>query len=339
MHDPVRHSVDSEESPVVAMTHHVFTVADVAAKRDVVQRLASGTGRRLLFTRTKHQAKKLAKQLTLAGIPAVDLHGNLSQPQRERNLAAFSDGTVRVMVATDIAARGIHVDDIELVVHVDPPAEHKAYLHRSGRTARAGSGGDVVTIVLPEQMGDVRALTRAAKITAQPTPVHAQAPHLVRLVGEIAPVVTPTAPPISGVRGGGERGGLPRRRPGQAPGRSRSTRAGLRFRAAHRWRAASRLGAAVRFGAAHGLRARQGRTARRGTRDRIRARSGTGGRPPQRRRGAVDARQRRAPALALSPAAVSRRGRRRRPPGAASARCPAAAGRRRRNGRRCARPA
>ena len=114
-------------------------------------------GRRVLFTRTKHQAKKLAKQLTADGIPAVDLHGNLSQSARERNLEAFSSGAVRVLVATDIAARGIHVDDIELVVHVDPPAEHKAYLHRSGRTARAGSGGDVVTIVLPEQRGDVRA--------------------------------------------------------------------------------------------------------------------------------------------------------------------------------------
>ncbi len=254
MHDPVRHSVDSEESPVVAMTHHVFTVADVTAKRDVVQRLASGTGRRLLFTRTKHQAKKLAKQLTLAGIPAVDLHGNLSQPQRERNLAAFSDGTVRVMVATDIAARGIHVDDIELVVHVDPPAEHKAYLHRSGRTARAGSGGDVVTIVLPEQMGDVRALTRAAKITAQPTPVHAQAPHLVRLVGEIAPVVTPTAPPISGVRGGGERGGSREGGPGRPRGgrgrRGQGSGSGQRTGGAQRHGSEQRSGSAQRTGSA-----------------------------------------------------------------------------------------
>ena len=97
--------------------------------------------------RTKHHAKKLAKKLTEQGIPAVDLHGNLSQPQRDRNLAAFSDGSAKVLVATDVAARGVHVDDVELVIHVDPPMEHKAYLHRSGRTARAGSEGDVVTIM------------------------------------------------------------------------------------------------------------------------------------------------------------------------------------------------
>ncbi|MBW4960312.1 C-terminal helicase domain-containing protein, partial [Klebsiella pneumoniae] len=106
-------------------------------------------GRRILFTRTKHQARKLAKQLTTQGIPAVDLHGNLSQNARDRNLAAFGDGDVNVLVATDVAARGVHVDSVELVVHVDPPAEHKAYLHRSGRTARAGSAGDVVTVMLP----------------------------------------------------------------------------------------------------------------------------------------------------------------------------------------------
>lgn len=201
MDRPSTHSVDSAETPVAAMTHHLFTVGDAETKREVVQHLASGTGRRLLFTRTKHQAKKLAKQLTAAGIPAVDLHGNLSQNARERNLEAFSTGGVRVLVATDIAARGIHVDDIELVVHVDPPAEHKAYLHRSGRTARAGSGGDVVTLVLPEQTGDVRTLTRLAKIDARPQPVRMGAPALDALVGETADVVMPAAPPVS-LRGG-----------------------------------------------------------------------------------------------------------------------------------------
>jgi superfamily II DNA/RNA helicase len=118
----------------------------------------------LLFTRTKHAARKLAGQLNAAGIPAVDLHGNLAQNARDRNLAAFSNGTVRVLVATDIAARGIHVDDIALVVHVDPPAEHKAYLHRSGRTARAGASGAVVTIVTPDQVRDVKTLIRQAAI-------------------------------------------------------------------------------------------------------------------------------------------------------------------------------
>ena len=226
LRNPVTHSVDSAESPVAAMTHHVLMLDGADAKRDVVQHLASGVGRRLLFTRTKHQAKKLAKQLTAAGIPAVDLHGNLSQNARERNLEAFSAGGVRVLVATDIAARGIHVDEIELVVHVDPPAEHKAYLHRSGRTARAGSGGDVVTLVLPEQRADVRALTRAAGITAQPQPVAPGAPVLTQLVGTVADVVMPTAPPVSVPQrgaGGGGGGGRGRGRSGGASGRSESS--------------------------------------------------------------------------------------------------------------------
>jgi superfamily II DNA/RNA helicase len=201
--NPLTHSVDSAESPVAKMTHHVLAVHDAESKRLVVNELASGTGRRVMFTRTKHQAKKLAKQLTAAGIPAVDLHGNLSQPARERNLAAFSSGEVRVLCATDIAARGIHVDDVELVVHVDPPAEHKAYLHRSGRTARAGSEGVVVTVMLPEQSGDVRTLTRQAKISVTPRPVGPGSPFTRELVGEAAPLVTPAPEPVRTPGSGG----------------------------------------------------------------------------------------------------------------------------------------
>src|SRR5690606_4534393 len=133
LRDEVRHSVDESSVPQGVMTHRVFVVPGAEDKTALVRHLASGRGRRILFTRTKHQAKKLAKQLTAAGIPAVDLHGNLSQNARERNLAAFGAapdaGGVRVLVATDVAARGVHVDDVELVVHVDPPVEHKAYLH------------------------------------------------------------------------------------------------------------------------------------------------------------------------------------------------------------------
>jgi len=195
--NPVRHSVDEASSPVAAMTHHVFEVADVEVKREVVQTLASGSGRRILFMRTKHQAKKLAKQLTAAGIPSVDLHGNLSQPARDRNLAAFSEGSARVLVATDVAARGVHVDGIELVVHVDPPAEHKAYLHRSGRTARAGNEGDVVTLVLPEQRKDTRDLLRKAAISARPQPVTARSAEVEALVGERAAYVAPSAAPVA----------------------------------------------------------------------------------------------------------------------------------------------
>ena len=151
----------------------MFHVAGAEAKKELVHRLASGSGRRILFMRTKHHARRLAKQLTDAGIPSVDLHGNLSQPARDRNLAAFTTGEARVLVATDIAARGVHVDEVELVVHIDPPAEHKAYLHRSGRTARAGNAGDVVTLVLPEQRTDTRALLRKAGIRVEPRHVTA----------------------------------------------------------------------------------------------------------------------------------------------------------------------
>jgi len=214
--NPVRHAVDEASSPVAAMTHHVFEVADVEHKRALVERLASGTGRRILFMRTKHQAKKLAKQLTAAGIPSVDLHGNLSQPARDRNLKAFSDGTAKVLVATDVAARGVHVDGIELVVHVDPPAEHKAYLHRSGRTARAGSEGDVVTLVLPEQRKDTRDLLRKAAIKVQPRPVSVDSAEVAALVGEVAAYVEPVAVAPS----------QPQRRPGTGAGRRRGGRGG-----------------------------------------------------------------------------------------------------------------
>ncbi|MDQ1525847.1 MAG: hypothetical protein QOG18_460 [Microbacteriaceae bacterium] len=191
LHNEVLHSVDEATSHVSAMTHHVFEVDSVEAKRLLIERLASGTGRRILFMRTKHHAKKLAKSLTDAGIPAVDLHGNLSQVQRDRNLASFAAGDTRVLVATDVAARGVHVDDIELVIHVDPPAEHKAYLHRSGRTARAGKEGEVVTIVLPTQRKDTAALLRKAAIDVAPQRVTATSDAVAALVGEVAAYVKP----------------------------------------------------------------------------------------------------------------------------------------------------
>ncbi len=192
LHNEVLHSVDEANSHVAAMTHHVFEVAGVDEKNDLVKKLASGTGRRILFMRTKHHAKKLAKQLTDAGIPSVDLHGNLSQVARDRNLASFASGETRVLVATDVAARGVHVDDIELVIHVDPPAEHKAYLHRSGRTARAGKEGEVVTIVLPAQRKDTAALLRKAEITVTPQHVTASSDAVNALVGDVAAYVKPS---------------------------------------------------------------------------------------------------------------------------------------------------
>ena len=192
----VMHSVDEANSPVAQMTHHVFEVAGAEEKNELIRALASGTGRRILFMRTKHHAKKLAKTLTNAGIPAVDLHGALSQNARDRNLAAFSAGAVRVLVATDVAARGVHVDDVNLVIHVDPPAEHKAYLHRSGRTARAGAAGEVVTICLPTQRKDLADLLRKAKIDVTPTQVTKASAEVTRLIGEVAPYVKP-APAVA----------------------------------------------------------------------------------------------------------------------------------------------
>lgn len=193
LRDAVLHSVDEANSPVSEMTHHVFHVDSVQAKKELVHRLASGTGRRILFLRTKHQARKLARQLTESGVPSVDLHGNLSQPARERNLSMFAAGSARVLVATDIAARGVHVDEVELVVHIDPPSEHKSYLHRSGRTARAGSAGDVVTVVLPEQREHTRALMRKAGIDVAPQRVTAGSEAVHALVGPIAPPKPPAA--------------------------------------------------------------------------------------------------------------------------------------------------
>lgn len=187
------HAVDEVSSPVSQMTHHVFEASDAEAKKQLVFALASGTGRRILFMRTKHHAKKLAKSLTQAGIPAVDLHGNLSQNARDRNLEAFSAGKARVLVATDVAARGVHVEGVELVIHVDPPAEHKAYLHRSGRTARAGASGDVVTISLPTQRKDLSDLLSQAKINSKPQSVTDKSPEVIALIGEVAAYVKPAA--------------------------------------------------------------------------------------------------------------------------------------------------
>ncbi|WP_269939570.1 DEAD/DEAH box helicase [Arthrobacter sp. HY1533] len=185
------HSVDEPKAAVSTMEHHVLVLNDQTVKKQVIVELASGAGRRILFMRTKHHARKLAKTLTDAGIPAVDLHGNLSQNARDRNLAEFASGDVRVLVATDVAARGVHVDDIELVIHVDPPTEHKAYLHRSGRTARAGSDGVVVTLTLPEQQSDVKKLMKAAGVDVNFERVTTSSPVIATLVGDVADKIDP----------------------------------------------------------------------------------------------------------------------------------------------------
>lgn len=213
LHDPKVHSVDDATSPVDEMTHHVFEITK-GDKPEIVRTLASGTGKRILFTRTKFQAKKLAKSLTSQGIPCAQLHGNLNQNQRDRNLAAFENGEVNVLAATDVAARGIDVSGVELVVQVEPPEDPKAFLHRSGRTARAGNQGDVVTLVLPEQRREAKFMLRKAGIKVKPIAVTHKSPEVLELVGdraekvegwELAPLQRKTKPlPKKGKGKGGK---------------------------------------------------------------------------------------------------------------------------------------
>jgi superfamily II DNA/RNA helicase len=216
LHDPITHSVDPEESSHEEMDHHVLHV-DAGDRVPVLVELTSAPGRTIVFTRTKHRAKQLTRQLNAAGVPAVEMHGNLAQTARTRNLAAFSDGSVETMVATDIAARGIHVDDVALVVHADPPVEHKAYLHRSGRTARAGAAGTVVTLMTDEQRGAVRDLVRKAGIRPTTTKLSTGHP----LLAELAPGDRVLRRPI-------EHAGLSAGARGPRPRSGRSSRGGPR---------------------------------------------------------------------------------------------------------------
>jgi superfamily II DNA/RNA helicase len=237
LHDPVTHSVDSAQSPVTKMTHHVLHVSK-EGRVPVLAELTAAPGKTIVFTRTKHGAKALARQLNSRGVPAVELHGNLAQNARTRNLTAFGDGTATTLVATDIAARGIHVDDVSLVVHADPPVEHKAYLHRSGRTARAGNEGTVVTLMMDAQVSDVRDLTRKAGIKPTITRTQPGDSLLTRIApGErtyVAQVERPVAPTPSSQRGrgtgstsrsGGGRSGGGR---GQAPHGAEAPKGGAR---------------------------------------------------------------------------------------------------------------
>jgi superfamily II DNA/RNA helicase len=204
LHNPAQHSVDEHSSPA-EIEHHVLTI-DHKQRIEVLAALAGGAKRSLVFTRTKHGAQRLAKQLTTVGIPAAELHGNLAQGARARNLAAFSTGVAKVMVATDIAARGIHVDGIELVIHADPPAEHKAYVHRSGRTARGGADGIVVTMQTAGQSREVRKLMREAGVTPTVTAAAPDSEVLRELSGKPAERVYLDKPVTDLVKQPGRRG-------------------------------------------------------------------------------------------------------------------------------------
>ncbi|MFG2764631.1 DEAD/DEAH box helicase [Streptomyces rubiginosohelvolus] len=220
--DPVVHSVDPAAGAVTTMEHHVLYVQG-ADKYATTTEIAARDGRVIMFLDTKHAVDKLTDHLLQSGVRAAALHGGKSQPQRTRTLERFKTGHVTVLVATNVAARGIHVDNLDLVVNVDPPTDHKDYLHRGGRTARAGESGSVVTLVLPNQRREMTRLMADAGITPQIAQVRSGEAELSRITGAQAPSGVPvvvTAPPKerSG-RGGGAFMGRGTKRGGGAPAR------------------------------------------------------------------------------------------------------------------------
>ncbi|MGW0756898.1 DEAD/DEAH box helicase [Streptomyces sp. NPDC002814] len=197
--DPVVHSVDPSAGAVTTMEHHLLHVHE-ADKYQTTTEIAARDGRVIMFLDTKHAVDRLTKHLLSSGVRAAALHGGKSQPQRTRTLAQFKTGHVTVLVATNVAARGIHVDNLDLVVNVDPPSDHKDYLHRGGRTARAGESGSVVTLVTPSQRRGMSRLMASAAITPQITSVRSGEAELSRITGAQAPSGVPvviTAPPAA----------------------------------------------------------------------------------------------------------------------------------------------
>ncbi|MGI5340664.1 DEAD/DEAH box helicase [Streptomyces sp. CA-181903] len=201
--DPVVHSVDPSAGAVTTMEHHILHVHD-ADKHRTTTEIAARDGRVIMFLDTKHAVDRLTKHLLSSGVRAAALHGGKSQPQRTRTLAQFKSGHVTVLVATNVAARGIHVDDLDLVVNVDPPGDHKDYLHRGGRTARAGESGSVVTLVTPGQRREMNRLMVSAGITPHVAQVRSGEAELSRITGAQAPSGVPvviTAPEVERRRG------------------------------------------------------------------------------------------------------------------------------------------
>jgi superfamily II DNA/RNA helicase len=229
LNDPVVHSVDPSAATVTTMEHHVLHVHG-ADKYATATEIAARDGRVIMFLDTKHAVDQLTKHLLHSGVRAAALHGGKSQPQRTRTLAQFKTGHVTVLVATNVAARGIHVDNLDLVVNVDPPSDHKDYLHRGGRTARAGESGSVVTLVLPNQRRDMARLMAAAGITPQTAQVRSGEAELSRITGAQAPSgvpVTITAPVVerpkrsaSSTGGRRSRSAQARRSPASSQGRA-----------------------------------------------------------------------------------------------------------------------
>ncbi|MFG2638269.1 DEAD/DEAH box helicase [Streptomyces sp. NPDC048362] len=190
LHDPVVHSVDPSAGVVTTMRHHVLVVHG-PDRYAVTTEIAARDGRVLLFLDTKHAVDQLTRHLRASGVHAAALHSGKSQPQRTRTLAQFKNGQVTVLVATNVAARGLHVDDLDLVVNVDPPTDPKDYVHRAGRTARAGESGSVVTLVLSGQRREVSRLMAEAGVQPTITKVRSGEAELSRITGARAPSGTP----------------------------------------------------------------------------------------------------------------------------------------------------
>jgi superfamily II DNA/RNA helicase len=191
MHDPLSHEVESSEETVEEM-HHRFFLVHQMDKVKVVGAIARGVDRTLVFCRTKRGADKLVEQLMRDRVKAGAIHGDLRQAARERALADFQDGKLPVLVATDVAARGIHVDGVDVVIHYDPPEDHKAYLHRSGRTARAGEAGVAVMLSLWNEENDVRVIQRRLQLEQPIIEVFSNDPRLADLRAW-----DPTSEPVS----------------------------------------------------------------------------------------------------------------------------------------------
>ncbi|MEU1088850.1 DEAD/DEAH box helicase [Streptomyces sp. NPDC005576] len=224
LHDPVVHSVDPAAGAVTTMEHHVLYVQG-ADKYATTTEIAAREGRVIMFLDTKHAVDRLTDHLLASGVRAAALHGGKSQPQRTRTLDRFKTGHVTVLVATNVAARGIHVDNLDLVVNVDPPSDHKDYLHRGGRTARAGESGSVVTLVLPNQRREMTRLMQDAGITPQIAQVRSGEAELSRITGARTPSGVPvviTSPLSERPKSGGKSRG------GAFMGRGRGPGAGAR---------------------------------------------------------------------------------------------------------------
>ncbi|AKK05896.1 DNA/RNA helicase, superfamily II [Corynebacterium mustelae] len=185
--DPVLHSTSTPEAAVDTMRHYQFAVTNKDDRTQVVLHIGARKGQTIMFTRTKYAVDKWVRKLRRAGIHAAGLHGNKGQTSRTAVIDAFSNGKINVLVATDIAARGIDISTVDLVVHIDPPVEPKSYVHRAGRTARAGSTGSVVTLFLPDQQDAVESVLTKAGVTLDVLHIHALSPRLKQITGAKTP--------------------------------------------------------------------------------------------------------------------------------------------------------